>query len=139
MGNAQEKLRRQFKKVIKCASSYDAKSEFSMWQLSYRVGYYRAAKLMNTNADVNVELRENYEGVIGILYYEGRDIHAADHHFEETSDDEDAAEDSESADQFECSGVVLHSAEISKERSRYRNMICISITCYIMHFYYMPH
>ena len=90
---------------------------------------------------INMELWVNDEGVIGALYYSGRDIHAADHHFEETSDNEDAAEESESADQFECSGVVLHSAEISKRR--YNNKmdllhafllhaaLCISITCHI--------
>jgi hypothetical protein len=35
---------------------------------------------MNTYANVNMELRVNDEGVIGILYYSRRDIHAADHH-----------------------------------------------------------
>jgi len=110
MGNAQEKNRRQFKKFIKCASSYEAKSEFSMRQLRY----YRVAKLMNTNAEVNMELRVNDEGVIGIQYYSGRDIHAADRHFEDASDNEDTAEENESVDQFEFSDVVLHSAEKSK-------------------------
>ena len=97
---------------------------------------------MNTNANVNMELRVNDEGVIGILYYSGRDIHAADHHFKDASDNEDAAEETESADQLECSDVVLHSVEISKRRYRnqmdliyafllHATLLCISIICHI--------
>ena len=97
---------------------------------------------MNTNAEVNMELRVNDEGVIGIQYYSGRDIHAADRHFEDASDNEDTAEENESVDQFEFSDVVLHSAEKSKRRYRnkmdllytfllHATLLCISITCHI--------
>ena len=94
---------------------------------------YRAAKLMNTNADVNVELRETMKVSLEFYIMRGAicNIHAADHHLEEASDNEDAIVESESADQFV---QMLYSIQ-----QKYQNVDTKTRWIYYMHFYYMLH